>query len=134
MPLYKVTMDEPCHFAAMTQVILSDAKRFDFYYDYLSAFLFYGIAWKYHYVLNEKGWAVIYRTPDFVEVKYIFVYPEHRRKGFFKELVKLLQKNNKRICVCTKTEGMREALARCGFHREGLSLNGSEEKYILQSA
>ena len=133
MPISKVTMEKPCQFAAMTQVILSDAKHFSFYYDYLSAFLLYGIAWKYHYLFDEKGWAVIYKTPNVVEVKYIFVYPEHRRKGFFKELVKLLQKENKRICVCTKREGMRKALVRCGFHREGLSLNGSEEKYILQS-
>ena len=47
--------------------------------------------------VNNWGWAIVLEKDDFVEVKFIFVYPEFRRQGNFKRLIDSLKTREKRI-------------------------------------
>jgi|TARA_B100000795_G_scaffold268271_2_gene254907 GNAT superfamily N-acetyltransferase len=82
-------------------------------------------------VFNDKGWTFLLEQPTFVEIKYIFVYPEHRRTGFFTQILSLLQRQKKEIVVCTQERIMLQALIARGFQLDGHSLDGKELAYSL---
>lgn len=140
MNFHYVTLHESEKFIHITKKILADAKQYSFHFKGLSFFIacvLYGgltnipTSAEYYYVFNSKGWAVILEQPGFVEIKYIFVYPEYRRKGFFTQLLKLLKVQKKEITVCSKEEIMIKALVSKGFKLHGRSLCGTELNYKL---
>jgi GNAT superfamily N-acetyltransferase len=144
MEFYMVTVDEPDKFIFMAKKILADAQQYSFNYINIKMFTtvicFQAIqdsmqstelASHHYYVFNRKGWAIIYEMPDFVEVKYIFVYPEYRRNGFFTQLLTLLKLKKKQISICTCESIMLRALIAKGFQLERHSLCGTELLYIL---
>ena len=135
-----ITMNKPKKVSSMTQKILSDAQQYEFYYIHimlLTMMVMIGIenepyeAMKYFYAFNKKGWSIIYRESSFVEIKYIFVYPQYRHQGFFTQLLTLLKSFKKEICVCTRDIIMLKALVSNEFKLKGNSLCKKELKYIL---
>ena len=137
---YIVTVYEPSKFAKVTRKILQDAKKYGFHFEDL--LLFFSLitvetlkdvdaANKHYIVFNQMGWTIILQMPTFVEVKYIFVYPEHRRTGFFTDLLSLLKRQNKDIIVCTKESIMLRALIAKGFQLKGRSRCETELFYLL---
>lgn len=80
---------------------------------------------------SEKGWALVLQGMDptkgpFVEVKYVFVYPDQRKKGFFRSVHNELLRLKLRICVCTKTKEMVRALDALGYKLKGRSVDNRE--------
>jgi GNAT superfamily N-acetyltransferase len=143
MEFYYVTVRESKKFTAITKRILADAKKYSFNYDsiklYTTLICFEAIqdinkANKHYIVLNSNGWAIILDMPNFVEVKYIFVYPDNRRTGFFTQLLTLLKRQKKEVSVCTCEPIMLRALVARGFQFKGRSLCGTELAYILPIA
>ena len=125
-----------CHIDIKKEELLADAKKYSFYLKQMSAFFlsfFIGRAEpeRYGCVFNKKGWAIVYFGKDYSEIKYIFVYPQYRRSGFFAGLLSLLKNSQKRIIVCTKEKIMLKALVNKGFIMKGKSLCKTELKYVL---
>ena len=127
-------------FVEMSRKILADAEKYSFHHDSLKMFFILILVNAIHDVnktvnhyiaCNSYGWAIMLDMPDFVEVKYIFVYPEHRRKGFFTCLLTLLKQEKKEIIVCTRESVMLKALVARGFELKGRTLDDTELKYIL---
>ncbi len=138
---YIITIHEHEKFVNMTKKILADAKKYSFHHESLKAFttvIMVGYlqnlneSKEYYYVLNHQGWAIIHQAPDLVEIMYIFVYPEHRRNGFFTQLLTLIKRQQKEICVCTRESIMLRALVAKGFQLKGHSLCGTELQYTLK--
>ena len=128
-----------CHIDIKKEELLADAKKYSFYLKQISAFFlqfFIGLNAEYHRyicIFNKKGWAIVYFGEDYVEIKYIFVYPQYRRSGFFTGLLSLLKNYHcvERITVCTKKKIMLKALVNKGFILKGKSLCKTELKYVL---
>lgn len=127
-------------FFEMSKKILIDAEMYSFHHDGLKLFFILALVNATHDVnktvnhyiaFNSYGWAIMLDMPDFVEVKYIFVYPEHRRKGFFTCLLTLLKQEKKEIIVCTRESVMLKALVARGFELKGRSVDETELKFIL---
>lgn len=140
MEFYYATDRESEKFTAISKIVLADAKKYSFHYINIKLFLFLvcvnvlkdiNKTLNHYIVFNTNGWAIILDMPNFVEVKYIFVYPENRRKGFFTQLLTLLKRQKKEIIVCTCESVMLKALVARGFQLNGRSLGGTELKYIL---
>jgi|TARA_B110001450_G_C17458070_1_gene414985 GNAT superfamily N-acetyltransferase len=140
MDFFYITVHEPQKFTWMTRKILADAQQYSFNYLNLKWFTTLVMieslhdikgASKHYYVFNPKGWAIILDQPGFVEVKYIFVYPEYRRTGFFTQLLTLIKRQNKEISVCTQESIMVRVLNAKGFQLKGPSLDGKELAFIL---
>ena len=66
----------------------------------------------------------------FIEVKYAFVYPEQRRKGFFKSVHNELLRYKARVCVCTKSTSMLRTLHALGYKLRGRSLDKKELNFV----
>ena len=130
---YIVTVYEPSKFAKVMRKILQDAKKYDFHFEDLVVFfsLITVANGVYYIVFNQIGWTIILQMPTFVEIKYIFVYPEHRHTGFFTDLLSLLKRQNKDIIVCTKEPIMLRALIAKGFQLKGRSRCETELFYLL---
>ncbi len=127
-------------FVEISKKILADALKYSFNHDGLKFFFLLVIGNAIydvnktvnHYIaFNSCGWAIMLDMPDFVEVKYIFVYPEHRRKGFFTCLLTLLKQEKKEIVVCTRESVMLKALVAKGFKLKGRSVDETELQFIL---
>jgi len=141
MLFYYVTMYEPKKFSKISTNILKDAELYSFNYKNLCFFIATVITGhikrqipngvNYYYVFHNYGWAIILDNTDFIEIKYIFVYPEHRRKGFFTNIVRTLRQRNKEIIVCTKEPIMLRALVAKGFKLNGRSIDNKELSYVL---
>lgn len=115
--------------------ILGDAKKYNFYPNHLSLYPmtpeFGGI----YCYSSDKGWALVLQGMDqihgrFVEVKYAFVYPEQRRKGFFKSVHNELLRYKVRVCICTKSKTMVRTLHALGYKAAGKSLDNKELKFL----
>ena len=126
-------------FVKISRKILADALKYSFNHDNLKIFFLLVIGNAIydvnktvnHYIaFNSCGWAIMLDMPDFVEVKFIFVYPEHRRKGFFTCLLTLL-KQKKEIVVCTRELVMLKALVARGFKLKGRTVDETEVQFIL---
>jgi len=136
-----ITPLEMHKYSAKVKKILADARKYSFYYDSikLHAVLVLigehantGIdVGRHSIVFNDRGWTFLLEQPTFVEIKYIFVYPEHRRTGFFTQILSLLQRQKKKIVVCTQERIMLQALIARGFQLDGHSLDGKELAYSL---
>ena len=128
-----------CHVNIKKEELLADAEKYSFYLKQIQLFFlqfFIGINTepeRYGCVFNKKGWAIVHFGEDYAEIKYIFVYPQYRRSGFFTGLLSLLKNNHcvKRITVCTKKKIMLKALVNKGFILKGKSLCKTELKYVL---
>ena len=83
--------------------------------------------------IDTKGWVILLEGDDFVEIKFVFVQPEHRRTGWFTDLLKKLRERQKRITVCTRESDMVRALISKGFSFHGRSKDGKELFYILET-
>ena len=140
MDFYYATDRESEKFATLSEKVLTDAKKYSFHYKDIQLFIIFvcvnaiqdiNKTVNHYIVFNDYGWAIILDMPNFLEVKYIFVYPENRRKGFFTQLLTLLKRQKKEIIVCTRESIMLKALVARGFQLNGRSLSGTELKYIL---
>ena len=140
MDFYYATDRESEKFATLSERVLTDAKKYSFHYKDIQLFIIFvcvnaiqdiNKTVNHYIVFNDYGWAIILDMPNFLEVKYIFVYPENRRKGFFTQLLTLLKRQKKEIIVCTRESIMLKALVARGFQLNGRSLSGTELKYIL---
>ena len=82
--------------------------------------------------MDTKGWVILCETEDFVEIRFVFVQSEHRRTGWFTNLLKLLLLRDKRITVCTRESVMVRTLIARGFSMDGKSSDGKELCYKLE--
>ena len=133
-----VSAETPEYFDALEQVT-ENAIEHDFYVEQIVAYGFMVMmcagepnAGHQSVAVDEKGWALLTEKDDFVEIKFVFVHPEHRRKGWFTVLLQTLRARNKRITVCSRESGMIRALVARGFSLNGRSANGEELFYILE--
>lgn len=115
--------------------ILDDARKYNFYPYHLQLFPmspeFPGI----YCYSSHKGWALVMQGMNptdgpFLEVKYVFVYPDMRRKGFFRSLHNELLRTEVRICVCTNSEVMVRTLHALGYKLRGRSLDNRELNFV----
>ena len=81
--------------------------------------------------VNNWGWAIVLEKDDFVEVRFIFVYPEFRRQGNFKRLIDSLKTREKKIIVCSNKPIMVRSLISLGFKLDGKSMNEKELRYVI---
>ena len=115
--------------------IVQDAITHNFYPGHLR---FYHISPEFRGIYcysSEKGWALVLQGMDptkgpYVEVKYAFVYPDQRKKGFFRSVHNELLRLKLRICVCTKTKEMVRTLHALGYELQGRSLNNRELNFL----
>ena len=105
MDFYYATDRESEKFATLSERVLTDAKKYSFHYKDIQLFIIFvcvnaiqdiNKTVNHYIVFNDYGWAIILDMPNFLEVKYIFVYPENRRKGFFTQLLTLLKRQKKK--------------------------------------
>ena len=119
------------------KTIVDDAVKYGFYPDEIKLYndlyhhnpILFTSAFKFD--VRNWGWAIVLEKDDFVEVRFIFVYPECRRQGNFKMLINSLKEKMKRIIVCSKEPTMIRSLISLGFKLDGKSINGKELRYII---
>ena len=64
---------------------------------------------------DQRIWALCNEGPDYVEINYVFVFPDVRRQGHFRRFVAQLAQKGKRLCACTISDVMIQALTTLGF-------------------
>ena len=123
--------------------IINDAVKYDFYPEdiqlYVAAILCNQIYTNqftdqfngFRFDVNNWGWAIVLEKDDFVEVRFIFVYPEFRRQWNFKRLIDSLKTREKKIIVCSNKPIMVRSLISLGFKLDGKSMNEKELRYVI---
>lgn len=115
--------------------VVHDSEKNNFYHQSLKGFLVWSeLVPKSNFSLamDSKGWVILFEVEDFVEIRFVFVQPEHRRTGWFTDLLRLLRLRDKRITVCTRESVMVRTLIAKGFSLNGKSLDGKELLYQLE--
>ena len=114
-----------------TNVILPTAKEYNFYPLHLVVFRMMPNVYMY---INEKGWALVLQgvNPEkgpFVEIKYILVYPQYRRQGFFRAVHNECVRTGKRIAATTEKSCMVRALHALGYECYGKTSDKRELQF-----
>tara|TARA_R110000851_G_C12954933_1_gene553687 strand:+ start:510 stop:938 length:429 start_codon:yes stop_codon:yes gene_type:complete len=81
---------------------------------------------------DQNGWA-IFLERESIELKFVFVQPHARRKGWFTNLLKNTPRH-KPILVCTKEDAMVRTLIATGFTLHGKSTDNKELRFELHPA
>lgn len=118
-----------------TNVILPTAKEYDFYPLYLRAFRLLPHSYMY---INEKGWALVLQGVDpdkgsYVDIKYILVYPQYRRQGFFRAVHNECARTGKRVVATTEKSCMVRALHALGYECTHWATSATEKHRIKES-
>ena len=108
-------------YLALFKVIADDAAKHQFYACNIQIWYKMAALGNVQYAIYYEanwGWALVKEDVTWVEVEYVFVYPEARRRGWFRRLVAFLTTKQKELTVCTREALMVRALHALGFKME----------------
>ena len=131
LTLFTQTAHREMYDFCFQNIILPSANKHDFYPLHLSAFRRMPFVYMY---INEKGWALVLQGLDpekgpFVEIKYIFVFPQHRRGGFLRAVHNECARTGKRIIAKTEKTCMVRALHALGYKCYGKTSDHKELQF-----
>lgn len=129
--MYTQTEDREAFDCCYQKVILPSAREHNFYPLHLVVFRMMPNFYMY---INEKGWALVLQGVDpekgpFVEIKYILVYPQYRRQGFFRAVHNECARTGKRIAATTEKSSMVRALHALGYECYGKTSDKRELQF-----
>ena len=130
-----ITRAEQPAFENVYQHILQDAKEYNFYYPHLQVWCYHPEFLSVYVYASHRGWALVFEGNDpnagpFVELKFIFVYPEYRRQGFLRSVHEQMLKTGKQISTTTEEHGMVHALHALGYTLNGKTVDKRELRFI----
>lgn len=131
LTLYTQAEDREAFDRCYQKVILPSAREHNFYPLHLVVFRMMPNFYMY---INEKGWALVLQGVDpekgpFVEIKYILVYPQYRRQGFFRAVHEECARTGKRIAATTEKSCMVRALHALGYECYGKTVDKRELQF-----